>query len=119
MQNLPDASEIAEAHKQGLHKELKELNVTGAFQEGKINAYISILNDLYGEFDNSIGSWLDVGCGHGEFIVALDQFSQHALSVEGTEPNIHKQKSARARNLNVAYFDLASHDKKYDGAHLI
>ena len=56
MKNLPDASEISEAHKQGLHKGLKELNVTGTFQEGKIQAYIVILNDLYGEFDNSIGS---------------------------------------------------------------
>ena len=29
-------------------------------------------------------------------------------------PNIHKQESARKKGLNVSYFDLESHEEKYD-----
>lgn len=119
MQNTPSYLEMNEAHKQGKHKGLKERNVTGVFQERKIPRYINVLNDLYGTLDGNISSWLDVGCGHGEFIIALDRFSKHTISISGTEPNIYKQESARLRGMNVSYFELATHDRRYDAISLL
>ncbi len=114
MQNMPSDSEISESHKQGLHKGLKQLNMTGEFNEKKIPKYINILNDLYSTFNTNTHTWLDVGCGHGEFIIALNKFSKNRLDITGTEPNVKKQESARDRGLDVKYFDLESHNKKYD-----
>lgn len=114
LQDMPDDSEITESHRQGIHKGLKQLNVTGVFNENKIPEYINVLADLYTAFDKDVKTWLDVGCGHGEFLIALDQFSKHKLTISGSEPNIHKQESARAKGLDVSFFELESHNKKYD-----
>lgn len=114
LQERPDDKEISQAHKQGMHTGLKELDVTGAFNGGKIATYLGVLEDMFkGELDNK-GAWLDVGCGHGEFIAAVQQYSQGKVDVRGTEPNIHKQKSAQERGLSVGYFDIESHGDKYD-----
>ena len=114
VQERPDDEEIAQANKQGRHTGLKELNVTGAFDAGKIPRYKGILEDLFkGPFVNT-SSWLDVGCGHGEFLLAVQQYSEGGVKVTGTEPNVHKQRSAQEKGLKVDYFDIESHIKKYD-----
>ena len=110
----PDDTEISQAHKQGKHTGLKELDVTGVFNDNKIPKYLKVLNDIFkGALDNK-KSWLDIGCGHGEFIVAINKYSSGAICAIGSEPNIHKQESARERGLNVGYFDIESHEEKYD-----
>ena len=58
-------------------------------------------------------TWLDIGCGHGEFIEAVESYF-NGVSVKGTEPNVHKAESARKRGLNVSYFDIESHEQKYE-----
>ena len=115
----PDDLEIKQSHKQGRHSGLYQLNVTGVFNQEKVTGYTNILEDMYGgDFGNKT-TWLDVGCGHGEFMVALQQYSKGELVVKGTEPNIHKQESARKRYLNVGYFDLDEHVDKYDAISLL
>jgi len=114
VQERPDDKEIDQAHKQGKHSGLKDLEVTGVFSDQKIAKYLVVLEDVFkGELgDNK--TWLDIGCGHGEFIVAVQQYSQGKVSVRGTEPNVHKQKSAQERGLNVGFFDIQTHEDKYD-----
>jgi SAM-dependent methyltransferase len=114
LKNRPDDHEISQAHKQGKHGGLKEFDVTGIFNPVIIPQYLRVLEDLFnGDFGNK-ETWLDVGCGHGEFMVAVQKYSSGGFTVTGTEPNIHKQESARQRNLNVGYFDIESHKEKYD-----
>lgn len=119
VRDRPDDEQISQAHKQGRHTGLKELDVTGAFDGEKIPRYLGILKDLFkGPFDNQ-STWLDIGCGHGEFLAAVQQYSQGTVTVTGTEPNEHKQRSAQARRLNVGYFEIESHAEKYDVVSLL
>ena len=114
LKNRPDDHEISQAHKQGKHGRLREFDVTGIFNPAIIPRYLRVSKDLFnGDFGNK-ETWLDVGCGHGEFMVAVQKYSSGRFALTGTEPNIHKQESARERNLNVGYFDLESHKEKYD-----
>jgi SAM-dependent methyltransferase len=114
LEERPDDSEITQAHKQGKHRGLQEFDITGSFSERKIIRYMDVLDDIFKGDLSNLKTWLDVGCGHGEFIAAIQDYSNGKITVRGTEPNIHKQESARKKGLNVSYFDLESHDDKYD-----
>lgn len=114
VENRPDDNEISQAHKQGKHKGEKELDVTSKFDASKIPQYLMVLEEL---FNGDLGrkkTWLDVGCGHGEFIFAVQKYSSGKIAVKGTDPNIYKQESARKRGLNVSYIDIDTHEGKYD-----
>lgn len=114
----PSEEEIVEGAQQGLHKGDITFNVTGRFDPVKVLKYKQVLRDLY---PNGCGakSWLDVGCGHGELLVSVNEVYNGAVTITGTEPNVHKQKSAQARGLNVSYFDLFTHTSKYDVVSLL
>lgn len=114
LKERPDNTQISQAHKQGRHTGLKELDHTGVFNDNKVPNYLKILNDIYKVDLGGKKSWLDIGCGHGEFIAALQEYSSGSICATGSEPNVHKQESARERGLNVGYFDLESHEEKYD-----
>jgi SAM-dependent methyltransferase len=110
----PDSREISQAHKQGTHGGLTTFDVTGRFNASKIPRYLKVLEDLFkGDLGNE-RTWLDVGCGHGEFIAAIQEYGSGRATVKGTEPNIHKQASAQARGLDVGFFDMESHEGEYD-----
>ena len=49
---------------------------------------------------------LDIGCGYGEFILALQNISKNNVIAKGVEPNVDKQKSARKRGLDCQLFRL-------------
>lgn len=114
VEDRPNDSEISEANKQGLHGGRNAFDVTGTFDPAKITVYLKILEDLFKEDLGNKNTWLDVGCGHGEFMVAVQKYGSAEIIVKGTEPNVHKQESALERGLNVSYFDIESHDEKYD-----
>lgn len=114
-----DDKAITQAHMQGQHTGLKELNVTGRFADSKIPGYLKVLEDIFEGNMGGIKTWLDVGCGHGEFMVALHEYSHGRIALGGTEPNIHKQESARKRGLNVKYIDIETHEEKYDAISLL
>ncbi len=114
VKDRPDNDKISESAKQGRHHGVKEIDVTGHFRKWKNTKYLKVLEDL---FEGDIGSfkiWLDVGCGHGEFIKAVQEYSKGRIKVKGTEPNIKKQQSARNRGFDVGYIELESHRMKYD-----
>lgn len=53
--------------------------------------------------------WVDVGCGYGELIDALQEVLPKGSLVEGIEPMTHKAAAAKARGLKVhnQYLDVA------------
>jgi SAM-dependent methyltransferase len=111
----PEDTEIQDAHQTGSHRGTSNLNVTGRFCASRIPAYLRVLRELYRDGSSLLGkSWLDIGCGHGEFLVALRQFSKHSVVLKGVEPNIHKQETARKKGLDVTWLDLRRHSEKYD-----
>jgi len=119
VENRPDDNEIVEAIKQGKHPGVKELDVTGRYNPLKISNYIKVLEELYNKDLGGIKTWLDIGCGHGEFIMAIQKYSHGRISARGSEPNVHKQESARERGLDVGFFDIESHEEKYDAISLL
>ena len=114
VQNPPGLAEISKAHTQGLHRGEKAIEVTGRYSPTTVRRFSSVLKDLFEDgLDGNI-RWLDVGCGHGEFIEALQRFTPHSIQVIGSEPNTHKQESAKSRGLDVRFIDLDSHQATYD-----
>ncbi|MCE5212460.1 MAG: class I SAM-dependent methyltransferase [Deltaproteobacteria bacterium] len=111
--NRPNDDEITQAHMQGKHRGINDFSVTGSYNSKKIPQYLHILKDLFSD-DLKAKTWLDIGCGHGEFITAVQTYSKNRIDVKGTDPNVHKQKSAQMRGLNVSYFDIDSHKERYD-----
>lgn len=112
----PSDSDIAEANKIGMHIGDKIINLRSSFNRSKIKHYLTILRDFYNS-DTFMGddvSWLDIGCGYGEFMQALRIYSKNRLKIKGTETNQVKIETARAHNLEVAFFDLDTHNDKYN-----
>ena len=113
----PGLDQIDEASKSGMHRGDKLLKVTGKFKEFLKEIYLSRLND----FNYAIMfsqkkkyTWLDIGCGHGEFVEALSNFGGENIDIIGLEPNVRKLEGARERGLDVKFFDLTTHQDKYD-----
>jgi SAM-dependent methyltransferase len=119
VRNPPDPDQISEAHKQGTHQGEYELEVTGEFRPRLIPRYTRVLDDLFEGDLGHIRSWLEVGCGHGEFLLSLRKYSGGSIRLTGTEPNLRKQASARERNLDVGYFEIDSHPGRYDAISLL
>jgi SAM-dependent methyltransferase len=114
VKNPPNISQISQSQKYGEHRGSNKLNVTGKFNPGKIPIYKKIIDSQLNKHLENKKKWLDIGCGHGEFLLAVQKCSSGKITVKGTEPNIHKQKSAQKRGLDVGFFDIESHNFKYD-----
>ncbi len=112
--NPPESLVMADAAREGTYPGEKRLHVTGRFNGAAIPRYTAMLQEVFGGDLVTKRTWLDVGCGHGEFVKAVHAVSLGAIAVRGTDPNIRKVESARKRGLNVSHFDIASHHEKYD-----
>jgi SAM-dependent methyltransferase len=109
----PHEGDIAEAVRQGLHPGNLETN--SRFYPPHLWEYRRVLRDLYGaELTARKRAWLDVGCGHGEFLLSLTRLAGAQVAAVGSEPNEHKQRSARSRGLDVSFIPLEGHGRKYD-----
>lgn len=62
VENRPEDCEIAQANKQGKHIGIKEFDVMGKYNPGKIPQYIKVLEDLLKVDFGRKETWLDVGC---------------------------------------------------------
>ena len=112
--NPPALDEISQAQILGVHGGEKQFEKQGKYEPRKIRRYCTVLEELsIANNLNKINSWLDIGCGYGEFIEAV-KIINNKVNIIGNEPNIHKQQSAKRRNLDVSYFDLDNHEEKYD-----
>ncbi|MGD1716338.1 class I SAM-dependent methyltransferase [Dapis sp. BLCC M172] len=105
----PIQEEIDLGAKTGLHQGQEDFDMTGNFSPNKVEKYLHILGDFgYEELKNLQNyQWLDIGCGHGEFIKAVSIFSNNQIKTKGLEPNVNKQKSAQQQGLE-------NHTEKYD-----
>jgi SAM-dependent methyltransferase len=111
----PDDSELVAAHESGVHRGETEFDITGFWDNAKIPRYGAALHDLYGqELQSRERTWLDIGCGFGEFLTALESAGNGHVRGTGLEPNSNKRDEARERRLDVDNFDLKSHDRRYD-----
>lgn len=127
----PSQDEIDRAHQMGVHsgankKQKRQFDITGSFSHGKAKRYEPILRDLFGdELAARDRRWLDIGCGHGELLMALGAVGGGRIDAVGLEPNEKKQASAARHGLNVTHFDLAEHadgleaDERYDAVSLL
>jgi 2-polyprenyl-3-methyl-5-hydroxy-6-metoxy-1,4-benzoquinol methylase len=110
----PSDDDISVAVRTGIHQGDTEFNITNSFNEKVIPRYLNILSNFY-RLDELISkTWLDIGCGNGEFLVALNTFSSNKITLKGSEPNIFKIQNARNHHLDVDFLDLESHEKQYD-----
>lgn len=111
----PDQDEIDQAHQCGVHQGKAMLDVNRTFSVLQVDSYLKKLKDLYrSELVRGEYTWLDIGCGHGELLTALQQSSGGRVRARGLEPNEHKQQDARARGLDVSNFPVQNHDRHYD-----
>jgi SAM-dependent methyltransferase len=118
----PDDSQITDAHQAGQHGGSRSLDVTGSFSKQKVVKYSRVLTELYGGEAEQQGSplrWLDIGCGHGEFLLAIQEFFGPSVRARGIEPNVAKQVSARRHGADVSYFELSEHNIKYSRLSLL
>ncbi|WP_218934150.1 class I SAM-dependent methyltransferase [Rosistilla ulvae] len=110
----PSQSEITAATKTGQHRGDDLIDTTGMFSDAAIPRYLDILKDFFPKRMEQTASWLDIGCGHGEFITSIERYFGGKVSAKGCEPNKSKIASANRHGLDVTYFDLSSHDREYD-----
>jgi ubiquinone/menaquinone biosynthesis C-methylase UbiE len=85
-----------EGAKIGAHRGERTLESTGRYTRIKVALYhIRVLPELYGtELSNKKWTWLDVGCGHGELLVALREMYGNNVAAKGIEPNQYKVAAA-------------------------
>lgn len=107
---------ISKAATLGQHQREKDQLVTGRYQGAKINNYLKVLREIYpnGELEMRDIKWLDIGCGFGEFIEAINNYTEKSCFVIGIDPNKEKILSAKNRNLNVSTDNLDHLDEKFD-----
>jgi SAM-dependent methyltransferase len=112
----PAHDEILKANEYGVHKGETDFDITGTYNSKKVSKYLKILADFYRkeELQMNKKKWLDIGCGFGEFIEALEQYSNSKLTLLGSEPNMKKIISCKKRNLAVDFFDLDDIHEKYN-----
>lgn len=114
----PREEDIAEAVRQGLHPGNLETNAR--FYPPRLWEFRHILRDLYGpELSARRRTWLDVGCGHGEFLLALQGVAGPQVTATGSEPNDHKRRSAQSRGLDVSFIPLEADTRRYDCVSLL
>lgn len=101
----PDLSDRDRSLQHGAHAGDKTID-TNAKPGGAavVRRYESILDDLYGTtLTGSRVKWLDIGCGYGEFLTALQGRVTPNSILAGSEPNTRKAGYARERGLDVSY----------------
>ena len=119
MSARPSDDTIKNATAIGQHHGERDLDANVYYNKDVIPHYIGVLQDIFDGDMADITTWLDVGCGHGEFIESVRIYSNNKVKVRGSEPNVNKQASAAKRGLDISFIDLESHDQQYDCVSLL
>ena len=110
----PGREQMTQATMSGLHQGDKTINVTEVFKPEKVAHYLTILSGFYSPVEKEASRlWMDVGCGNGEFLLALSKFFSN-IDARGIEPNVHKQQIAKGKGLQVDFYDLDAAGETYD-----
>lgn len=118
----PTLASISQAARSGLHEGQVTTDETGARDPRKVKRYQERLRALFGAAGltgKRAATWLDIGCGFGEFLEAINLESAGSVTTVGSEPNERKAASARSRGLDVTFRELASEQARYDFVSLL
>ena len=116
----PDPDTTAAAHQYGLHEGDATLAVTGRYRPDRVEPYLRILRDVHGSsLPPTFRRWLDLGCGHGEFLTALRRFAGDDVSLLGLEPNATKAHGCTTRGLDVRSVTLGEVDGSFSAISLL
>lgn len=99
--NPPAPDVVEESTQRGVHQGDHSLQVTGRFNSETVARMSVILTEVFGHCEPPMGRWLDVGCGHGELLMAGMKTFGARVQFLGVEPNTGKVLSAKSRNLDV------------------
>ena len=118
----PADGEISEAAKTGLHEvEEGQMEVIGHFHRSKVRMFEQRLPELFeSDMLRRPGlSWLDIGAGFGELVLALRSFAAADAHIEGIEPCLPKVEKARSKGATVNDTPLEQLERQYDVISLI
>ncbi len=116
----PDPAATAAAHEYGMHRGDSTLAITGRYRPDRVAGLRRTLTALYGpSLPTGVTSWLDVGCGHGEFLTALQRFAGPGVTAVGLEPNRTKAAGCVERGLDVRSVGLDEVDGRYSVVSLL
>jgi SAM-dependent methyltransferase len=112
----PRDEDISAAVRTGLHEGAETQNAIGSYWPRTKPGLKRRILDMFQDPQLPAGgfSWLDVGCGFGEFLEVVTELSHGLALVRGCEPSLPKLTSAQERGLDVSFFDLRTHGERYD-----
>lgn len=101
---MPDTDDVDAAVRNGEHTlGAKKLNVRSRRIPKKINLYKTVLRQQFSDIWYSKRKivWVDVGCGYGETLEAVQMLAAPGSTVIGVEPMAHKAQNAQSRGLQI------------------
>lgn len=100
----PNDAAISSAVSTGIHSDDGDLNVRSRYQPRRVQAYRRTLGRMFADCWGATEPihWLDVGCGYGEILEAVQSLAPVGSKVEGVEPMQVKADHAKARGLSVS-----------------
>jgi SAM-dependent methyltransferase len=110
----PSDADISVFHQLGVHRGESLENVSGKYKKGKIKRYLTILKDFYSPHELKNKRFLDIGCGFGEFLESVINYTNGDIKAIGSEPNEYKRASCRERGLSVDFIDLDKTEAQFD-----
>jgi SAM-dependent methyltransferase len=115
----PSEAEISEGMRTGQHRGQVTLERVGQFDPGKVETYLRVLGRLLAPETIVDFRWLDVGCGHGEFLEALRRFCPGDLTLTGLEPGEKKRLAALTRGLAIVDETFRPAHESLDGLSIL
>jgi SAM-dependent methyltransferase len=119
IRDRPADNEISRATATGQHHGEVVLDANVRYNHLVKPEYRAALAGLFGRDFKDIQTWLDVGWGYCEFMEVITEVSGGKVKAFGSEPNDVKREHDVRRGLNVDYFDLTTHEKRYDAVSLM
>lgn len=114
---MPDPNYVEAAVRSGKHKLGSSIvNVRSRRIDSKVPHYTKRMTSMIADViaRGEAVTWVDVGCGYGEFIEALQRVLPAGSTITGVEPMAHKAEAARHRGLEVINDYLQPHQFEAD-----